>query len=93
MSIPFLFYNYSKRYIYSVQIENRNEENEKMIIESLSPTMWGTKRTEFTSSDIRYRSKSLVSNKPCYCSKFQRPYDIEYYKDFQKLINWQCHSM
>ena len=57
MTIPFLFYHYSKRYIYSVQVENKNEENEKFLIESLSPTMWGTKKTEFTSNDIRYRSK------------------------------------
>ena len=58
MTIPFLFYHYSKRYIYSVQVENKNQEDEKFLIESLSPTMWGTKKTEFTSNDIRHRSKT-----------------------------------
>ena len=27
MTIPFLFYHYSKRYIYSVQVENKNMNN------------------------------------------------------------------
>ena len=46
MTIPFLFYHYSKRYIYSVQVENKNQEDEKFLIESLSPTMWRSVHAE-----------------------------------------------
>ncbi|CAG5095717.1 Oidioi.mRNA.OKI2018_I69.XSR.g14305.t2.cds [Oikopleura dioica] len=52
--IPVIFYHTAKRYIFQMKVYNQFEEDEKYEVLTLSPSLWTTRKTTFTTKEVAF---------------------------------------
>ncbi|CBY23275.1 unnamed protein product [Oikopleura dioica] len=52
--IPVIFYHTAKRYIFQMKVQNQFEDDEKYEMLTLSPTLWTTRKTSFTTKEVSF---------------------------------------